>query len=392
MVMPDILSQSLDLYPFTREIRRDLHAHPEMGFHEYRTAGIVARELGKLGLEMHTGIAETGIVALLEGEHPGPVLLLRFDMDALPIQEDTGVDYASQNPGIMHACGHDSHVAIGLSVARVLSENRSQLHGSVKFVFQPAEEGLGGAERMLEAGILENPRVDKTLSMHVWNDRPVGWVGVAAGPIMAGGDIFSVRVQGKGGHGALPQETIDPVVATAQIITALQSIVSRNISPLDTAVVSVCRVRAGDAFNVIPQTAEIGGTFRTYRNEVRMALIERFKTLVSGIAESMECKAEIDVQVLTPAVMNDPETMRIIREAITRELPEIIQEDSYRSMVSEDMAYIMEKVPGSYLLIGSGYPEKSMNYGHHHPKFNINEDVLPQAVAVVSTAVLNILK
>ncbi len=276
--MNDIFDQANELFEYTRELRRDLHQHPELGYHEVRTAGIVARELGQLGLEVTTGVAETGVVALLEGSQPGPVALLRFDMDALPIQEETGAEFSSLNPGVMHACGHDGHVAIGLTVARILHERREQIKGAVKLVFQPAEEGLGGAERMMEAGVLNLPQVDYTLALHVWNERPVGWVGVTTGPLMAGADIFDVRIDGKGGHGALPQELVDPVVAAAQIISGLQTIVSRNISPLDTAVVSVCRLRAGEAFNVIPQFVEFGGTLRTFEPAVREKVVERFSS------------------------------------------------------------------------------------------------------------------
>jgi amidohydrolase len=390
--MKNFRAEAEHLFEYTRSIRRDLHNHPELAFKEFRTAGIVARELSQLGLEVTTGIAETGVVALLESEKPGPVLLVRFDMDALPILEDTGVDYSSQNPGVMHACGHDSHVAVGLSVARLLVEARDQIQGSVKFVFQPAEEGMGGAERMLEAGIMHHPDVDYTLSMHVWNEKPVGWVGISPGPIMAGADIFDVNIEGRGGHGALPQETVDPVVAAAQIISALQTIVSRNISPLDTAVISVCRVRAGEAFNVIPQSVNFSGTFRTFDAKVREKLIQRFETLVMKMAEAMGCKAVVSVKKMTPAVINDPIISPMLHKRIQEIYPDMIIDDSYRCMVSEDMAYMMEKAPGCYILIGSGYPETILNYGHHHPKFNINEDVLVHASAIISTAVLELLK
>jgi amidohydrolase len=306
-----------DLFYYSQQICRDIHSHPELGFREYRTAGVVARELASLGLEMTTGVAETGVVAMLEGIYPGPVLLLRFDMDALPIHEETGVDYASQNPGIMHACGHDSHVAIGLTVAKMLSEVRDQIHGSIKFVFQPAEEGMGGAERMLEAGSLSSPNVDYSLAMHVWNEKPVGWMGIVPGPLMAGADLFEVRIEGKGGHGALPQETIDPVIASAQILSSLQTIVSRNISPFDAAVISVCQIRAGNAFNVIPQHAEFSGTFRTFHPDVRQRLVERFSRLVNEMAGSLGCKADITVKKMTSPVINDKAITGRVREVVT---------------------------------------------------------------------------
>lgn len=388
----DFFQQALDLSNYTRSVRRDLHRHPELGFQEFRTAGVIARDLTGLGLELHTGVAETGVVAMIEGMQPGPVLLLRFDMDALPVNEDTGAEYASQNPGVMHACGHDAHVAIGLTVARLLSAAREEIHGTVKLIFQPAEEGLGGAERMLAEGILDGPNVDYTLSMHVWNERPVGWVGVSPGPIMAGAEIFDVTIEGRGGHGALPHTTLDPVAAAAQVISALQTIVSRNVSPLDTAVVSVCQVHGGDAFNVIPQSVKLSGTLRTFRPEVRQIAVRRFHDLVKGISESMGCRAEVSLKKLTPAVINDEKVTALVKQAVAGVFPDIRLDEGYQSMVSEDMAYIMEEAPGCYVLVGSGYSEVEKNYGHHHPRFNINEDVLPRAAAVVAASALEILK
>lgn len=387
----DYKGKAIGLFEYSREIRRDLHRHPELGFQEFRTAEVVTRELRKLGLPIHTGIAETGVVGLLEGKYPGPVLLIRFDMDALPVTEETGVDYASKTLGIMHACGHDSHVAVGLTVARLLSDSRNDIHGKIKFVFQPAEEGMGGAERMLEAGIMDNPTVDYTLSMHVWNERPLGWIGIAPGPIMAGADIFEVRIEGRGGHGAIPQAAVDPIVAAAQIISALQTIVSRNISPLETAVISVCQVRAGNAFNVIPQTVDFSGTFRTYDLAIRQKLLQRFEDLVTGMATSMGCTAFISVKKMTEAVVNDKFIASVVKEAVLETLPEMVIDDHYRSMASEDMSYIMAKAPGCYILIGSGYSDSALNYSHHHPKFNINELVIPQAVAIISAAAAKIL-
>jgi amidohydrolase len=358
---------------------------------EVRTSRLVAERLRALGFdEVRTNVARHGVVALLKGAKPGAVVAVRADMDALPINEVHEVPYKSTAPGVMHACGHDGHVAIGLTVARILSEQREQLKGTIKFVFQPAEEGGGGAERMVEAGVLENPHVDTTLAMHVWNERPVGWVGVTPGPLMAGGDIFDVRIEGKGGHGALPMAAVDPIVAAAQIISALQSIVSRNISPLDTAVVSVCKLRAGDAFNVIPQYAEMSGTLRTFDPAVRQKVIERLETLVSGVATSMGCQAQIHVQRLTPAVINDPAVAAKVRESL-KELPDLQVETGFRTMVSEDMAYMMEKAPGCYIMVGSANAEKGLDYGHHHPKFDFDEAVLPNAVMVMVSAALAVL-
>lgn len=389
--MNDLAALAAELVEYTRFLRRDFHRNPELGFHEVRTAGVIARELHQIGLETTTGIAETGVVALLEGAQPGPVVLVRFDMDALPVQEDTGAEYASTNPGVMHACGHDGHVAVGLTVARILHGLRDQLKGTVKFVFQPAEEGLGGAERMLAEGVLDHPAVDYTLGMHLWNERPVGWVGVTPGPLMAGADIFDVRIEGKGGHGALPQEAVDPVVAAAQIITAAQSIISRNVSPQDTAVISICRLKAGDTFNVIPQWAEFSGTFRHYSPDVRDILVERFDALVNHMALAMQCRAEVNIQRLTPPVINDPQIAEALRHSLVS-LPGLTIETGFRTMVSEDFSFMMEKVAGCYLMVGSANAAKGLNYGHHHPKFDFDESALPGAVAVMAASVLRLLE
>lgn len=389
--MNHLYQSAVELFPITQTFRRDFHRHPELGFEEFRTAGIVSKELTNLGYEVHTGIAKTGVVGLIEGVRPGPMVLLRFDMDALPIQEQTGADYASESAGLMHACGHDGHVAIGLSVARILAGMRDQFGGVVKLVFQPAEEGRGGAELMVKEGVLENPQPAAALGLHVWNDKPVGWIGIASGPIMAGADSFSIQLTGKGGHGAMPQTTIDPVVACAQIITALQTIVSRNVSPLDTAVVTVARVKAGEAFNVIPQTAELAGTLRTFRPEVRELVLRRMEDIIQGIAQAFGCQWELTVSEMTPALVNDPDVTRQVLEAVSS-MPEgwqVVTDN--REMVSEDMAYLMQKVPGCYFLVGSANPERGLNYGHHHPKFDIDEAVLPIAVSTMVTAALKLL-
>jgi amidohydrolase len=390
--MPDkmkgILGEAENLFEYTRSIRRDLHKHPELGFEEVRTAGIVAGELTKMGLEVRTGVAKTGVMALVEGSIPGPVILLRFDMDALPIQEETSVEYASQTPGKMHACGHDGHVAVGLTVAHLLNQHREDLHGTVKLVFQPAEEGLGGAEGMIRDGILENPKPDLAFALHIWNEKPVGWLGVVPGPFMAASEIFKVKITGKGGHAALPHQTIDPVATTAQIINGLQTLVSRNVSPLQSAVVSVTRIVGGDAFNVIPSVVEFQGTIRTFEGVVRNLVIKRFHEIVDGIAISMGCQANIEIEKLTPAVVNDGITAETLRNLFSQLLPGDFIDTQYRTMGSEDMAYILEKVPGCYFFVGSANPDEGLNYSHHHPKFNFDEIILPKAAGLMASAVI----
>lgn len=385
------LVEALDLFDYTRSLRRDFHKHPELGFKEFRTAGIVASELKELGLEVTTGLAETGVVALVEGTQPGPVVLLRFDMDALPINEETGAEYTSITPGVMHACGHDGHTAIGLAVARMLAKHNTEFAGTVKFVFQPAEEGLGGAESMVAEGVLENPKPDIALALHLWNEEQIGWLGISPGPLMASAELFRVRVTGRGGHGAMPDLTIDPIVATARIITGLQTISSRNISPLHSATISIGSIHGGEVFNVIPSHVEFQGTIRTFEPNVRSVVLERFEQLVTQTAGAMGCEAEIEMQVLTPAVINDSHITDHVLRIAESMLPQCQIEKNYRVMVSEDMAYMMQDLPGCYFLVGSANQSKGLDASHHHSHFDFDEDVLPSAVALMTAATISYL-
>jgi len=319
-------------------------------------------------------------------------------MDALPIVEETGAEYASQNAGVMHACGHDGHTAIGLTVARLLHNHRDELAGSIKLCFQPSEEGFndearGGNEMMIQDGVLENPHVDRTLALHLWNDQPLGWVGVAGGAVMAGAELFTVKLEGKGGHGASPHLTVDPVVAAAQIITALQNIVSRNVAPLQSAVISVTTVHSGTAFNVIPQTAELSGTIRTFDLDVRKNLLGRFEEVVRGVGEALGCKVQIDVKRVTPALINDGAMATRVQEIARTVLPTSkLETAGYMTMGAEDMAFMQELVPGCYFFLGSNNIEKHLDYGHHHPKFDFDERVLPRAAALMAAAAVDVLR
>lgn len=389
--MPDFLREAQELFAYSQSHRRDFHMHPELGFEEVRTAGIVARELGELGIEVTTGVGKTGVVGLLEGEKPGPTILVRFDMDALPIVEDTGAEYTSQNPGVMHACGHDAHVAIGLTTAKLLYAHRGELKGSVKFMFQPAEEILGGAKLMMSEGLLENPKPEKALSLHVWNDRPVGWVGISPGPVMASSGRFIIKIIGKGGHGATPHITIDPVLAGAHLVTALQSVISRNLSPLQSGVLSTTWFHAGDAFNIIPQTAEIRGTIRVFEQEVFTIIEKRITELAHGVCEGFGCKAEVDILQASPPVVNDVSLAEQMQQIAARVLPEAKVATNYQTMGSEDMSLVQQKIPGCYMFVGSAFQDPSRVYGHHHPKFDIDEQVLTQGAALITAAVYDLL-
>lgn len=396
--MTDFLERATELFPYTQTLRRDFHMHPELGFREIRTGGIVAKELEALGLEVTKGVGKTGVVGLLEGAKPGPTLLLRFDMDALPITEDTGAEYSSTNPGVMHACGHDGHTAIGLTVAKILNEHKNELSGNIKFCFQPSEEGtngeeIGGALMMMRDGVLENPKVEKTLSLHLWNDKPLGWIHVAQGPVMAGAELFIIKLTGKGGHGAAPETTIDPVVCAAQIITALQTIVARNVDPLKPAVVSVTSIHTGTAFNIIPQTAELLGTIRSFDDQVRKLVLERFERIVRGIASSMGCEVEITIKQVTAPVINNEAVAASVFDTAKNLFPTTeIATHSYLTMGAEDMGYMQEKADGCYFFIGSANKEKNLDYGHHHPKFDFDEQALISGAALMAAAAADILK
>ena len=395
--MPNFLHQAAELFPFTQSLRRDFHMHPELGFRGIRTGGIVAKKLEALGLEVTKGVGKTGVVGLLEGGKPGPTLLLRFDMDALPIVEETGAEYASQKSGVMHACGHDGHTAIGLTVAKILHAHRDQLAGTIKFCFQPSEEGhngeeAGGAEMMLRDGVLDSPKVDMTLSMHLWNEKPLGWVHVAKGPVMAGAEQFKIKLIGRGGHGAAPNATIDPIIAAVQVVSAAQSIVARNVGPLETAVVSFTMLHSGTAFNVIPQEATLEGTIRTFDLGVRLKVLERFEGIVRGVASAMGCQVEVTVKRLTPALVNADDVAGRVQQTARRVLPDADHEDSpYLTMGAEDMAFMQEKAPGCYFFVGSADRARGLDYGHHHPKFDFDEDALINGAALMAAATADIL-
>lgn len=373
-------------------LRRDFHRHPELGFQEHRTAGIVASEMENLDLEVRSGIAETGVVALMVGEKPDPTVLLRFDMDALPVQEETGTPYASIHDGVMHACGHDGHTAIGIGVAKLLHNHLADLPGRVKFVFQPAEEGLGGAERMVAEGVLENPKPDYSLSMHLWNDKPLGWIGITSGPAMAGAERFKIEIRGEGGHGAAPHKTIDPVLAAAQITNALQSIVSRNVDPRESAVVSVTQFQAGDAFNVIPSHATLQGTIRTFTPEVRELILARVEEVSSGVATAMGVDAHVELTRLTPPVVNDRELAAKLHSLAESMFPEATISSNEITMGSEDMAFFMEGIPSAYLFVGSSDTSRSLDAPHHNPRFDFDEGALSMATSLMAASVWSLLE
>lgn len=391
MIIPDFLSEADAQLSQLIAWRRDLHQHPELGFEVRRTAGIVAQTLGRLGYEVRTGVGQTGVVALLHGGRPGPTVMLRADMDALPIQEINDAPYASQVAGMMHACGHDGHVAIGLGTAKLLAEHAAELPGRVLFVFQPAEEGQGGAAAMIADGALADPVPDAAFGLHLWNTMPMGRVVAQAGPLMAAADILRITVRGRGGHGALPHETVDAVAVTGQVLSALQTIVSRNVDPQETAVLTIGMVQGGTAFNIIAETVEMQGTIRTFSPIVRETVLTRLRVLLDGVTAGLGATYELEVQEMTSAVFNDPAMTEIARAAALQVVGSTAVAWHPPLMVSEDFSEFAKRVPACFMLIGSGNAELGLNAPHHNPHFDFDERVLPVGVALLTTAAMRFL-
>ncbi|MEQ8757254.1 MAG: M20 family metallopeptidase [Coleofasciculus sp. G1-WW12-02] len=363
------------------EWRRRLHQHPELGFTEHLTSAFVSQKLQEWGIEHQTGIAQTGIVAIIKSDRTGPVLAIRADMDALPVQEENDVPYRSQHDGIMHACGHDGHTAIALGTAFYLSQHRQDFAGTVKFIFQPAEEGPGGAKPMIEAGVLKNPEVDAMIGLHLWNNLPLGTVGVRSGTLMAASERFQCKILGKGGHGAMPHQTLDAIVIGTQVVNALQTIVARNVDPIDSAVVTVGMFQAGTAFNVIADSAHISGTVRYFNPQLGGYFSQRIEQVIAGICQSHGAQYELDYQPLYPPVINDSQIAELVRSVAAEivETPTGIVPEC-QTMGGEDMSFFLEAVPGCYFFLGSANPSKDLAYPHHHPRFDFDETVLAMGV------------
>lgn len=374
--------------PALIEIRRDIHAHPELAFEEVRTAGVVARELTRLGIPHRTGIAKTGVVGLITGGRPGKTLVIRADMDALPIQERTNLPFASTAPGLMHACGHDIHTTTLLGVAAVLKDLAPQLAGTVKLVFQPAEEAIGGMKVMLDEGLLDNPKVDLALGFHNQPGRPVGSFGYTKGPGLAAADKFDITVSGKSGHAAHPHTAIDPIVAAATLVTQLQTIVAREVPPLRPAVVTVGTIHGGAARNIVPDSCTIQGTVRTLHAEVQDIVEAAIKRLAAGIAEGMRVTCTVDYERGVPSLLNDPAVVDATISAVRKQLGDVAEERE-PSMGAEDFALLSHKVPSFQLGVGSGAPGRADKL--HNSNYQPDERCIGLGVQALSRAALEIL-
>ena len=352
--------------------RQDLHAHPELGMEEYRTAEKVAAQLEGWGIEVHRGVGKTGVVGVLRSGNGTGRIGLRADMDALPIVEANDVAYKSRTPGVMHACGHDGHTTMLLGAARYLAETRD-FNGVVNFIFQPGEEGMGGALAMLEDRLFERFPCDSVYGMHNWPNLPVGDYSICPGRAMAGGAFFDIRIAGKGSHGAEPEHSIDPLLTACHIGAVLQSVISRNVAPSETAVVSVTKIAAGDAYNVVPHAAVMGGTARAFSTQVLQQIETRMRSVVEGVAASMGATAELDFRTLFTPLMNDPGHSSAYADVAAELVGEAsVERARAPQMGSEDFASMLEQVPGAYMMVGNG-----PGFMPHHPQYNFNDEAIP---------------
>lgn len=392
-----LLQLAQQILPQTIQWRRALHQMPELGLELPKTVAYVCVVLDELGIEYDSHYIDgNGIVALIHGEQPSSkVLALRADMDGLPIEEDTGLDFASTS-GAMHACGHDAHTAVLLSVAAILSQHRDQFAGTVKLIFQPGEEYPGGALPMIKGGALENPTVTRIYGMHqgqLDSQQTEGTIGLIEGPMMASMDRFLIEVQGKGYHGAYPELSHDPIVAAGQLIAALQTIKSRNISAFHPAILSITRVQGGFNQNIIPDNVELEGTVRTYSNQLREDIHHRIQGIADGVAQAFDVQCKVIYDYKYPAIINTPEAV----EEAHQVLEEVLGEDALYTlpqplMSSEDFAFYLEEVPGAFIYLSNpGYIEGQF-HGHHHPKFDINEDYLELAIQTFLALTLDYLR
>ena len=368
-------------------LRETIHMYPEDGFSEFTTSKIIIEELEKLGIKVQKNVAKTGVVGLIEGKYPGKTVLLRADMDALKIQEQADVEYKSKIDGMMHACGHDGHVAGLLGAAMILNELKDNLHGNVKLVFQPAEERDGGALPMIEEGVLENPKVDAAFAAHLWGYLNEGEVHLKEGPMMASPDIFNIKGIGKGGHGAVPQESIDPIVITCQIVNSLQTIVSRKINPLDPVVITCGRIQGGDCHNVIPNEVELEGTIRTFNEETRNWVPKVMEDLIRGITTSQGAAYEFKYEPKYPALINDKYMTSFAKESLKKVVgEENVFDLKEPNMGGEDFAYFAQKVPSAFIFVGIAN-NKSEPVIHHNPYFkwdSKNVGILAQSLSQIA--------
>jgi amidohydrolase len=386
MTIKDEIKRDHDLLT---EWRRDFHAHPELAFEEERTAGLVAERLESFGVEVSRGLAKTGVVGKLTTGTGNRAIALRADMDALPMDEGNDFEYASKTPGKMHGCGHDGHTTMLLGAAKYLAETKD-FDGTVYFVFQPAEEAEGGAEVMVKEGLFEKFPVEAIYGMHNWPGMPVGEFAIAPGPMMAAFDVFDLVIRGQGSHGAMPHQGVDSIVVASQVVSALQSITSRNTDPIDALVVSVTQIHGGDAYNIIPDEVILRGTVRSFREEVRDMVEPAVKRIADGVCAAYGATAELHYEKRYPATVNSVEETELAAEAATKIVgSEAINRSPVPSMGSEDFAYMLREKPGSYVWVGNGAGEGGCML--HNPGYDFNDDIIPIGASYWATLVEQVL-
>jgi len=372
-------------------LRRDFHRHPELSFEERRTAEIIAERLHAAKLEVRTGLGRTGVVGVLRGERPGRTVAWRADIDALPLTETFDAPFTSSAPGVMHACGHDGHTAIAITLAEILSARRAALPGTAVFLFQPAEEVFGGAQSMIAAGALDDPRVDEVYGLHLTTQTPVGQVGIVPGPSMASADFFDVEIAGRGGHGAYPHLSVDPITAAANILLGMQNLVSREVAAYETAVLTVGQIVGGTKHNIIPASAVMRGSLRTFNDGVRTQLKQRLADYATGIARAYRTEARLTFQGDgCPAVVNHVAETAFVRAVATAELGAGALNDGPPVMASDDMSLFLHERPGCYFRVGIA-PTDGRPRPHHAPEFEMNEDGLPVGLRLGLSVMLNAL-
>lgn len=376
----NILEKAKELQDYVVELRRDFHRHPEPSFKEYRTSQRVKEELSKMGIKVES-LGETGVVGILEGNTKGKVIALRADMDALSITEETGLPFSSENPGFMHACGHDCHTAMLLGAAKILSGMKDSLKGAVKFIFQPAEEVASGAKKIIEEGALKNPDVDFIFGMHIWADTPSGKVILQEGPLMASGDIWNLEIKGKSSHGSAPWQGVDSIVCAASVINGIQTVVSRVNDVRSPIVINIGTIKGGERFNVTPGSTKIEGMNRAFSSYCRKNMPVWIEKVVKNICTAYGCDYEFNYDFICGVTINDDDATKFTKKSIAK----IVGEDGFiateKIMGSEDFSEYLESVPGALMLLGGKNDEKGCCYSHHSNYFNVDEDALPIGVA-----------
>lgn len=387
--MPDNVRESVQgKFADMVSMRRTLHAMPELGFKETSTAAYIADRLNTAGLDVTTGVGETGVVGVLEGASDGPTLMVRADIDGLPIIEDTGLEFAAKN-GAMHACGHDGHITMAVAAAELLTGMKDQLNGRLVFAFQPAEEIVSGALAMERDGMFDRWKADRVIGTHLWNQLPTGFVGVNRGTVFASADAFRVEVTGKGGHGAMPHLSVDPVATAAQVVATAQTIISREVPPNEMGVLTFGQIHGGSASNVIADNVFVEGTIRAYIPEVREQIFDSLRRIAADVSSSMRATASVEHLFGSPPVINNPEVASWVAGIAAQVAGEENVDETPPVSVGDDMAEFLNRIPGTYFLVGAA---KEGTEGHHNAKFDFNEDCLPVGTEIFVRSALDFLK